>query len=717
MKKLIRFIIGVLLCQIPTFAQSASETPYMSLDRVKCYYPNEEYLTSIVSKNCKYQFVHDNNFAILDFESRDTIIKYAPGSDDYLHLQVEAIDESNNLVYYSDKCEKGFCLIRRSILDINKIDTFYIGEMNQKKPMKLSNDFNYLYWLDSPLVVKQLNLNNRVVNRYHKFNKNLDAYSFSVCEDQKKVAFIDSSAVSIIDLSDNSNYNILGTFSYVYIIPNKELAILYEAIPKYKGYYNVRIRNYKTGSDVKNIDTIFSSPIKVIALDFEKYMLANAAPGGIVFDTKTLDTLKYNISFGYYQEFVNYKNRPGIFSAIIYKISCVFNDLAEQRITKVFGADYVFNKFINDDVYFVNYDVLEKYNLNSKKNTDAFYQYNVLNINDQNKICFINNDYIAFGEIKNNQIVDIANVSTGSLKFLSANIENRSAIYSNISRYMADTIYIDRIGDDFGKVWFSWDKIHKLNNFKISKSLNFAIDENEEGVIEFYDVKNNLKRSLMLTDKSWTDSGLRKFQFSKDEESVYFVGSDGIYEYIVNSNETHLLYPCEIDHFNSFNSFVVSDDNRFLVLGYNSTVDTPDSLKNTKLIIVDLQKKSIIRSFYVKYAYPAIIGISPDNNYLVCSYDLIYRSKISESDVEIQKFDKTKIMVYPNPSSSFVAVRSSNGMIINWYISDEKGAKLLKDDNCRLNSFDIDISNLHDGGYFLTVFDGFKTETIKFLKN
>ena len=97
------------------------------------------------------------------------------------------------------------------------------------------------------------------------------------------------------------------------------------------------------------------------------------------------------------------------------------------------------------------------------------------------------------------------------------------------------------------------------------------------------------------------------------------------------------------------------------------------------------------------------------SNFLTGGFFLVRESILSGND-----FDKTEMVIYPNPTSEKITIRSEKGQIENIMITDIGGKLIYSEEQIKSSSSIIDLTPFSEGMYLLTINN---TLTKKIIKN
>ena len=178
----------------------------------------------------------------------------------------------------------------------------------------------------------------------------------------------------------------------------------------------------------------------------------------------------------------------------------------------------------------------------------------------------------------------------------------------------------------------------------------------------------------------------------------------------ITDNVAPVISDCPVD------SVVTPDDNGdYSVLDYSSIITATDNCTTAEDLVVTqspdigyVLKEGAVQTVTVDVADLA------GNNSTTCSFEITVDSTLGNADAE---FTASRVVLYPNPSSDTVFIKTTNIPLIDAQIYDLSG-RLIKTINFEhTQDYKIDVSNLETAQYFLNLNSERGSVFKRFVKN
>ena len=179
---------------------------------------------------------------------------------------------------------------------------------------------------------------------------------------------------------------------------------------------------------------------------------------------------------------------------------------------------------------------------------------------------------------------------------------------------------------------------------------------------------------------------------------------------IINDPTLPVITDCPAD------SVVTPDDNGdYSVLDYSSLISATDNCTAAEDLVVT-QSPAI--GYVLKEGAVQTVNLSvadlAGNNSTTCSFDITVDATLGNADAE---FTASRVVLYPNPSSDTVFIKTTNIPLIDAQIYDLSG-RLIKTINFeQTQDYKIDVSNLETAQYFLNLNSERGSVFKRFVKN
>jgi len=179
---------------------------------------------------------------------------------------------------------------------------------------------------------------------------------------------------------------------------------------------------------------------------------------------------------------------------------------------------------------------------------------------------------------------------------------------------------------------------------------------------------------------------------------------------IINDSIVPEITDCPVD------SVVTPDDNGdYIVLDYSSIITATDNCTTAEDLVVT-QSPAI--GYVLKDGDVQTVNVDvadlAGNNSTTCSFQITVDSTLGNADAE---FTASRVVLYPNPSSDTVFIKTANIPLIDAQIYDLSG-RLIKTINFEhTQDYKIDVSNLETAQYFLNLNSERGSVFKRFVKN
>jgi hypothetical protein len=698
------------------FCKAESVAPYLKIDDEDAVFPQTLFVNSCVSQSGKYQFVYDKDNAVLDFFTRDTLLKFpaeATIATFRTEPEVAAINEEDNCIYYNSVGADYSCLIRRSFIDLNQVDTFLIAPAINNVQMVLSSDFKYLYWLDDEIILR-VNLITQKRDTVFRDNSVYGIRKFSISEDKQTLSIIYTSGLSVFNLKTNSELKFIeGSFCYSYLTSQNKYAILYSTVPQKSYYYNIYVYDLVNSIIIDSIQTVYSYPVKVMQLSTEKYFFGSTFPASQIFDTEKKAIVKCIIPIGNYYRTIMYNGSESIFMGNINNGSSIVFDWKNQKVLKKFGSKYTAIGIDNKNAYFSNNGYVEKYSLENKnKDEDLGLLSGIRSYSAMNGALFyydVELDSVCFGELLDNHIINRQVINPTFNNVVAVDVDNKSILLANKEYFSgnADTIYIKNVGDITPRIFFLPDD--SKVDFKFSDHFKYAVHSSTRKGFYLIDFQNNSEKIYINKDSNCFENENRNLCFSKDEKNLYFTNNNYISLYDIEKKKIQNICETKRDTNYYVNSCLASEDNSILLVEYHigCAYITKNQLQ-AKIEIINLSNREIIKTIYFNknvkiFESKNLFAISPDKRFLITGDNKIFETGINLGSVlpEIDKENNLPInLIQDNDNLQLV---SNRGCVTRWEIYTYFGDLVLFDNNCNSECLQIETTNLTAGRYFIKI--------------
>ena len=232
----------------------------------------------------------------------------------------------------------------------------------------------------------------------------------------------------------------------------------------------------------------------------------------------------------------------------------------------------------------------------------------------------------------------------------------------------------------------------------VCQSITVLLDENGQATIN----------ANFLDGGSTDNEGIVSFEVNIDTFSCDDIGENTVTLTISDASGNTATCEAIVSVLDTINPiFVCAEDQNVLITNPDGTYTLPDYIISNEVSATDNCSDNLIITQNPSAGTILGIGTTIVNfetaddfgNITTCSFELNVIIELGFNDNNLSE----GLAIYPNPSASFITIKSKNQPIENVKISDISGKQIIDLKNLNTETKNIDISYLSKGIYFISI--------------
>ena len=232
----------------------------------------------------------------------------------------------------------------------------------------------------------------------------------------------------------------------------------------------------------------------------------------------------------------------------------------------------------------------------------------------------------------------------------------------------------------------------------VCQNIIVLLDENGQAII-----------SANYLDGGSTDNeGIVSFEVNIDTFSCDDIGENTVTLTIADASGNTATCEAIVSVIDTINPiFVCAEDQNALITNSDGTYTLPDYVLSNEVSATDNCSDNLMitqnpsAGTIISNGITIVSFETADDygNIITCSFELNVIIELGFNDNNLSE----GLVIYPNPSASFITINSKNQLIENVNINDISGKQIIDLKNLNTETKNIDISNLSKGIYFISI--------------